>query len=356
MSYNVVEAYNMLAVYFQCFENPVIASREYAARYPERKHFSRRVFIRLARRLRETGQVLPIQAQNRIRRTRVEDNIINVLAYIEAYPKRSIRDIERDLVISRSVVHRILLEHKFHAYHVELHQALTPLDFDRRLDFCHWLLEMTRENQNFLNQILWTDEANFNSRGKVNLHNSHYWSKNNPYWMIEIDHQNQFSVNVWCGIIDGKIITFIFEETLNGARYLEFLINHLPNLLEEVPLETRVNMWLQHDGCSAHYALNVREYLNTQFPNRWIERGSLFPWPPRSPDLTVLDFYLWGRLKDIVYQTRPTTREDMIHRIRNAIASISVAEIETSVGATRRRLQSCIDNNGGHFEHLLKKS
>ena len=68
---------------------------------------------------------------------------------------------------------------------------------------------------------------------------------------MEIDHQNQFSVNVWCGIIGGKIIVFIFEETLNGTRYLDFLRNHLPILLDEVPLETRVNMWYQHDAMVA---------------------------------------------------------------------------------------------------------
>ncbi|KAG8280851.1 hypothetical protein J6590_071732 [Homalodisca vitripennis] len=32
-----------------------------------------------------------------------------------------------------------------------------------------------------------------------------------------------------------------------------------------------------------------------------------------------LDFYLWGRLKDLVYTTRPTTVEDMMQRIRNAV-------------------------------------
>ena len=65
----------------------------------------------------------------------------------------------RDLVVPRSVVHRILKEEKLHAYHVELHQALTPFDFDRRLDFCNWMLEITRENPNFLHQILWTDKT-----------------------------------------------------------------------------------------------------------------------------------------------------------------------------------------------------
>lgn len=127
----------------------------------------------------------------------------------------------------------------------------------------------------------------------------------------------------------------------------------MPILLEDVPLDLRASMWYQHDGCPAHFSQRVRRFLDGNYRNRWIGRGSLFPWPPRSPDLTVLDFYLWGRLKDIVYKTRPTTRDDMKVRIVNAVNSISRAEIETAISSTRTRINSCISQNGGHFEHLL---
>lgn len=240
-----------------------------------------------------------------------------------------------------------------HPYHLVLHQTLTPEDFDRRLDHCHWLLSMLAENPNLLSTILWTDEATFTSNGGVNLHNMHYWSRSNPHWMQQVQHQGRWSVNVWCGVLGGRIIgPFIFHQRLNGAAYLNFLRNHLPLFLDEVPLNIRRNMFFQHDGCPAHFAENVRQYLNIRFPNRWIGRGSIFPWPPRSPDLTVLDFYLWGKLKDMVFATRPTTRDDMIERIREAVQSIPVAEIETAVLSTRQRLIDCIENDGRHFEHL----
>lgn len=67
--------------------------------------------------------------------------------------------------------------------------------------------------------------------------------------------------------------------------------------------------------------------------------------------LTVLDFYLWGRLKDLVYENRLTTADDMKDRIREAIRNISAAEIEVSVLSTTERLTLCVANNGGHFEH-----
>ena len=343
----------MLRIYFQCFENAAIASRQYAMQYPQRSHFSRKVFSRLARRLRETGNVQPIQVPRRIRRTRIEENIINVLAYVQYDPTLSTRNISNDLGLPRTIVHEILQENKMHPYHIVLHQALKDTDYDNRLNHCHWVLNMIRENPNFLSLILWTDEATFSSAGGVNLHNMHYWSEQNPHWMRQVEHQNRWSLNVWCGIVEGKILgPHFFDQTLNGERFLEFLNVFLPPLLEDVSLETRRNMWFQLDGCPAHYNRNVREHLDEQYPNRIIGRGSLFPWPARSPDLTCLDFYLWGRLKDMVFQEKPTTRENMMERIRNAIRSLSRAEIEAAVFSTATRLNKCIENDGRHFEHL----
>ena len=349
------EAYNMLAVYFESLQNAVIAEREYAVRYPEGRRHSRSVFKRLANRLRETGNVQPVPLKNRARRSRTEENVINVLACVTNDPHLSIREIARDLGLNYSLVNTILKEHKLHPYHVVLHQELKQADFDLRLDHSVWLKEMVDENPNFLSQILWTDEATFTSSGKVNLHNSHYWSETNPHWQREVNYQNRWSVNVWCGILNGEIIgPYFFEETLKGDRYLEFLINDLPILLENVSLQIRLNMWYQQDGCPAHFANVVRQYLNTAFPSRWIGRGSIFPWPARSPDLTVLDFYLWGRIKDLVFKTRPTTSDDMKERIRGAVRSISTAEIEASVNDTVKRLSLCIANDGKHFEYLKK--
>ncbi|XP_066253581.1 uncharacterized protein [Euwallacea similis] len=211
---------------------------------------------------------------------------------------------------------------------------------------------MTQKNQNFLLKILWTDEAIFRSNGGVNLHNMHYWSPTNPHWM-QVHNQGHWSINVWCGIVNGMIIgPYFFEETLKGTGYLQFLRNELPVLLEEIDLQTRREIYFQHDGCSVHFTLNVREFLDVTFPGKWIGRGSSFPWPARSPDLTCLDFYLWGRLKDLVFQRRPTTKEDMRNRIRNAVTSITLGEIQTAIFSTKERLRLCIENNGKQFEHL----
>ncbi|GBL80860.1 hypothetical protein AVEN_26282-1 [Araneus ventricosus] len=48
----------------------------------------------------------------------------------------------------------------------------------------------------------------------------------------------------------------------------------------------------QQDGAPPHYCNIVREFLDTTFPQRWIDRGAVMAWPPRSPDITPLNFYL----------------------------------------------------------------
>ncbi|KAJ4426274.1 hypothetical protein ANN_27086 [Periplaneta americana] len=49
--------------------------------------------------------------------------------------------------------------------------------------------------------------------------------------------------------------------------------------------------------------------------DRWIGRGGPIAWPPRSPDLNPLDFYLWGRLKSLVYSSPVPDLESLRNRI-----------------------------------------
>jgi hypothetical protein len=57
----------------------------------------------------------------------------------------------------------------------------------------------------------------------------------------------------------------------------------------------------QQEGASPHYLGEVREYLSIRFPDRWIGRTAPIAWPPLSPDLTPLEFLLWGFVKDRVF-------------------------------------------------------
>ncbi|EFN67942.1 hypothetical protein EAG_00133, partial [Camponotus floridanus] len=89
-----------------------------------------------------------------------------------------------------------------------------------------------------------------------------------------------------------------------------------------------------------------------KFEDRWIGRSGIQKWPPRSPDLTPLDFYLWGKLKQQVYNEVPTSKEDMKERIRRACSMIDTNEIRNAIFSITNRFRTCIDAQGHHFEHL----
>ena len=131
------------------------------------------------------------------------------------------------------------------------------------------------------------------------------------------------------------------------GKYIIFIHDILPEMLENVPLQVRQRLWFQHDGAPAHFALDVREYLNNVFPNRWIGRGGPVQWPPRSPDLTPMDFFIWGKMKCLVYETPIDTPEELVALVAEAAAIIR----ETQSFA--RRYQLCINVKGRHFQQLL---
>ena len=63
------------------------------------------------------------------------------------------------------------------------------------------------------------------------MHNMHYWSAENPHWFRGVQHQGRWSLNVWCGILEGNIIgPYFFDQPLNGNIFLDFLANQLPIL------------------------------------------------------------------------------------------------------------------------------
>lgn len=112
-------------------------------------------------------------------------------------------------------------------------------------------------------------------------------------------------------------------------------------------------LWWQQDGAPPHFALNVRRYLRDIFGSRWISRGGPLEWPPRSPDLSPLDFFLWGYLKRLVYKNRPTTLEELKANIVKECLAITPETLENVRANCLRRMLICKQNNGGHFEHLL---
>ena len=97
-----------------------------------------------------------------------------------------------------------------------------------------------------------------------------------------------------------------FTVLVENVRKLHYLFcDILPEMLENIPLQVRQQLWFQHDGAPSHFALDVREYLNNVFPNRWIGRGGPVEATTFSRSHSYGFLYLGG---DEVFGVRDTDR------------------------------------------------
>ena len=92
--------------------------------------------------------------------------------------------------------------------------------------------------------------------------------------------------------------------------------------------------------------------MNENFPG-WIGRDAQIAWPPRSPDLTPLDFFLWGYLKEKVYATTVHSREELVITASDKLKT-KPEMIRTATLNVKLRAAPCLQNGGGHFENKLK--
>ena len=74
-------------------------------------------------------------------------------------------------------------------------------------------------------------------------------------------------------------------------------------------------MWFHHDGAPPHFICAVRGHLDQIFGEMWIGHDSLTAWPACLPDLTPLDYFLWGHMKSLVCETPVESEEDLLVQV-----------------------------------------
>jgi hypothetical protein len=267
-------------------------------------------------------------------------------------PKLSLRKRAGDTGISKSLICKIYKENKIFAFKPRFLQNLEEGDDARRLYFCMIMGEKLIENRFFHRNIIFSDEATFTTNGVVSSQNCRYWSDTNPNFRIVTKSQYSKRVNVWCAIsYNGIIGPYFIDGRLNQHKYLNLLETFFQQYLNTLPWDERERLYFQQDGCPAHSTQIVRQWLDNNFPEKWIGRLGPIPFPPRSPDLTNCDFYLWGHLKQIVYSHDITTDVNVLkERITNAVNSIHLQAIRNSYNEFKKRVEICAANGGTWIE------
>ncbi|KAL6416511.1 hypothetical protein ACFW04_011756 [Cataglyphis niger] len=138
--------------------------------------------------------------------------------------------------------------------------------------FCEDFLKKVDRNPRFSFRVIFSDESLFIRERIFNSHNMHFWSKENPRARLR-SFQTCWKINMWAGIMGNQIFDpVILPDIFTSQIYIEILKDNLPDFLEEVPLLERNEIIFQQDGARPYNARILTNYLNEQFPGRWMDQ------------------------------------------------------------------------------------
>ncbi|GFU57937.1 uncharacterized protein TNCV_353671 [Trichonephila clavipes] len=161
----------------------------------------------------------------------------------------------------------------------------------------------------FHKRIWYSDEAPFWLNGYVNRQNCRIWSEANPQVYV--------------------------EKPLH------------PEKLKE--------MWFQQDGATCHTARATIDLLKDTLGDRLISRFGPVNWPPRSYDLTPLDYFLRGYVKSLVYADKPQTLDHLEDNIRRVIADMWPQMLEKVIENWTSRLDYIRASRGSPMPEIIFK-
>ncbi|KAJ8981376.1 hypothetical protein NQ317_000243 [Molorchus minor] len=281
---------------------------------------------------------------------------LDILLYFQEHPRKSIADASRDLQFSDGKIWKILHKHKLKPFKSLPVSRLTEANKHSRREFCQLMITRLENDPHFFNKIIWTDEANFSTAGVFNRKNTHFWSVENPHYIKDIKFQGRQSFSVWCGILNNRILGPVFYRySLTGPRFLNMMANEIEACLEEIPIVNYNNNMIWHqDGAPCHNTIAVTHFLNNKY-EEWIGKFGTIRWAPNSPDLSLLDTFLWGHLKNECYKQRTENINQLQDRISAELTRLNENPeiILNSISNLKKRYRLCIEKQGSHFEQFL---
>lgn len=223
----------LIELYFENQRSIILTQRAYRRHFHVRHCPHQTTILRLVARFRQNYSVCDRPRTGRRRSVRTPENIERVRDSINDNPETSTRRRAAQLGMNRRSLQRILrTDLKLFPYKLQLVQRVSPADAQARLRYAVRFQNLAREQQDFLQNLIMSDEAHFHLNGVVNKQNCRIWARENPKVIVPRD-LHPIRCTVWCGVTSERIIgPYFFEEkgavvTVTGERYRNMIRDFL---------------------------------------------------------------------------------------------------------------------------------
>ena len=120
-------------------------------------------------------------------------------------------------------------------------------------------------------------------------------------------------------------------------------------LFTKIKEEDISNIWFQQVGATCHTAKATLDVLLPVFEDCIISSKADVI---RSCDLTLLDYYLWGAVKDKCYADKPETIDILKNNIREAIDETQLHTVDNLLKNWFDRVGYCMESQGSHLNEI----
>lgn len=272
-----------------------------------------------------------------------------VQGIINENPSKSMRAIANQLLVSESTIRRVVHEDiRYKSYVMRRGQFMSDKNRENRVIRSKRLLNKLKHPEE--PNMLWffSDEKNFDQDQKVNRRNDR-WLCSNPTEVPTVMHTKFPSSVMVLGVVsnEGHVMPpHFFPQGLrvNAAAYIETLDTVVKPWIEGV---ARGRPYVfQQDSAPSHTAGTTQEWLAENFHDHVTPNI----WPPSSPDLNPLDYYVWGVVERETNKHAHNTKDSLKAAIGDVMANINKDHLINACSRFRSRIEAVIEAEGGFIE------
>ena len=274
--------------------------------------------------------------------------ITKVKKLVAENPRESIRAKAKKLKVSERTLRRTLqADLRLKSYAIRVKQLLTQEMKEKRVTIGGRLLNSLKHDSRGKIRIF-SDEKMFTTDWKPNRRNDRYICASIADVPVAMKSKHPDSVMVLGAVSsEGHVMPpHFFEpgEMITADVYVGALEEKVKPWIEEVT--GGKDYVFQQDSAPAHTAKKTQAWCQENLRDVWTRDL----WPPNSPDLNPMDFYLWGVVESKVNRHALANRDALKRKIERVMAKMCKEEVARACARFRPRLESVVQGGGGYIE------